>query len=419
MSILISALLLSTVAVAPVQPALPVAELQAFTEAMARIKANYVEDVDDKKLLEGAIAGMMATLDPHSSFLTGESLQQLNESAQGVYTGVGIEVLPIEDEFRVISAIDDTPAQKAGVKSGDIILKVGDEFTKGWKFEQLIKKLRGEPGTIVAVQFAREGVDKPFVLNLTRAHIQTKSVRYEIKEAGIGYLRLSQFQVDSANEMLAAINAMETELGHPLSGLIFDLRSNPGGVLRAAIDIADAFLVDGVLVSTKGRMTGSVSEARATPEQILANVPIVVLINSGSASASEIVAGALQDQRRAIIVGERSFGKGSVQTVQRLNNDSAIKLTTARYYTPSGRSIQAHGIDPDVVVEEGKWVADNRTSRREQDLPRILANVNSDNKDLERNNMEQSMEVRGPGSDDAPLVTAMNLLRGFAALQKH
>jgi len=419
MSLLISALLLSTVAVTPVQPALPVAELQAFTEAMARIKANYVEDVDDKKLLEGAIAGMMATLDPHSSFLTGESLQQLNESAQGVYTGVGIEVLPIEDEFRVISAIDDTPAQKAGVKSGDIILKVGNEFTKGWKFEQLIKKLRGEPGTIVAVQLAREGVDQPFVLNLMRAHIQTKSVRYEIKEAGIGYLRLSQFQVDSANEMYAAINAMETELGHPLSGLIFDLRSNPGGVLRAAIDIADAFLVDGVLVSTKGRMTGSVSEARATPDQILANVPIVVLINSGSASASEIVAGALQDQRRAIIVGERSFGKGSVQTVQRLNNDSAIKLTTARYYTPSGRSIQAHGIDPDVVIEEGKWVADTRASRREQDLPRILANVNSENKDPERNTMEQSIEVRGPRNDDAPLVTAMNLLRGFAALQKH
>ena len=418
MSMLLSALLLSTVAVAPAQPALPIAELQAFTEAMARIKANYVEDVDDKKLLEGAIAGMMATLDPHSNFLSGDNLQQLNESAQGIYTGVGIEVLPIDDEFRVISAIDDTPAQKAGVKSGDVILKVGDESTKGWKFEQLIKKLRGEPGTKVAVQLARDGVDEPFVLNLTRAHIQTKSVRYEIKEAGIGYLRLSQFQVDSANEMFVAIKAMETELGHPLSGLIFDLRSNPGGVLRAAIDIADAFLVDGVLVSTKGRMAGSISEARATPEQILANVPMVVLINAGSASASEIVAGALQDQRRAIIVGERSFGKGSVQTVQRLNNDSAIKLTTARYFTPSGRSIQAHGIDPDVVVEDGKWVADTRPNRREQDLPRTLSNLNASPSGA-ITNTDDSIEVSATKTDDAQLTTAMNLLRGFAVLQKH
>lgn len=408
MSVAVSLMLYATVAAAPAE-SLPLDELQALTDAMARIKATYVEEVDDKTLLEGAIAGMLATLDPHSAYLSGKSLQQLSETSQGTYGGVGMEVLPIEGEFRVVTAMDNTPAQRAGVQSGDTILKINDEWVKGWKFERVIESLRGEPGTSVAVQFNRDGMTAPLDVMLTRATIETKSVRYELMHNGVGYLRVSQFQLDSAEEMLRAISKLETEHGKPLNGFVLDLRNNPGGVLRSAVDMSDAFLTEGVLVSTRGRMSGSISEARADPDEILAGVPIVVLINEGSASASEIVAGALQDHGRAVVVGARSFGKGSVQTVQRLNADSAIKLTTARYYTPHGRSIQAHGIDPDVVVPSGKWVADKGTRLREADLPRSLKNA------------ESAAITVNPDSElweDAQLATAINLLHGLAALQK-
>lgn len=410
MSVVLPLMLYATVAAAPTNE-LPLEELQALTDAMARIKATYVEDVDDKKLLEGAITGMLATLDPHSSYLSGKTLQRLSESSHGSYGGVGMEVLPVEGEFRVVTPMDDSPAKRAGVLSGDVIVRINGESVHGWKFEKVIESLRGEPGSTVTVQFEREGVAAPIDLKLTRAEIQTKSVRHELMDNGVGYLRVSQFQVDSADEMLRSIAALEQEFGKSLRGLVLDLRNNPGGVLRAAIDMSDAFLTEGVLVSTKGRMAGTVSEARADPEQIMAGVPIVVLINEGSASASEIVAGALQDHGRAVIVGARSFGKGSVQTVQRLNADSAIKLTTARYYTPNGRSIQAKGIMPDVLVPSGKWVADEQPTRREADLPRSLQNTDSE--DI----------VVSPSADDSiwqdtQLATAINLLHGLAALQK-
>ncbi|NQD36201.1 S41 family peptidase [Permianibacter sp. IMCC34836] len=402
---------------APDNATLPLTELQALTDALARIKANYVEPVDDKQLLEGAIAGMLATLDPHSSYLPGKDLQRLTEMTRGEYSGVGLEVAPENGQFRVITAMDDSPAQKAGVRSGDLLLRIDSELTRGLKMEDIVNRLRGDAGSKVTVQLAREGSAQPIELVLVRDNIQTASVRQELLDNGIGYLRLSQFQQDSGIEVINALQKLKTSNKGALRGLIFDLRNNPGGVLGAAAAVADAFLTDGVIVSTKGRVSGSNSELRARPDDLLDGAPMVVLINNGSASAAEIVAGALQDNHRAILVGSRSFGKGSVQTVQKISGDGAIKLTTARYYTPSGRSIQASGIEPDVPVAAGKLVADApRPSVREADLPHALRNQQADG------NAATTVAVTSVNgrdiAEDIQLATAINLLRGLAVLQK-
>lgn len=418
------ALLLSASAYAsPTTPAstgqsLPLTELQALTDALARIKASYVEPVDDKQLLEGAIAGMLATLDPHSTYLNGKDLNRLTESTRGEYGGVGLEVSPENGVFRVITAMDDSPAQRAGIRTGDLLLRIDSELTRGLKMEDVVSRLRGNPGSTVAVQLGRDGSAQPIDLTLTRDTIQTASLRYEMLDNGIAYMRLAQFQQDSGNEVIAALQKLKTENGGGLRGLVLDLRNNPGGVVGAAAAIADAFLTDGVIVSTKGRSFGSDSEMRARPDDLLEGAPLVVLINNGSASASEIVAGALQDHHRAILVGSRSFGKGSVQTVQKISGDGAIKLTTARYYTPSGRSIQGAGIDPDVPVNAGKLVLDaSRASIREADLPHALRNSQTDAASVDAS--KRSTTVNGRDiADDMQLATAINLLRGLAVLQK-
>jgi carboxyl-terminal processing protease len=402
-------------AAAPTGQGLPLTELQALTDALARIKANYVEQVDDKQLLEGAIAGMLATLDPHSSYLDGKDLGRLTESTRGEYGGVGLEVAPENGAFRVITAMDDSPAQRAGIRSGDLLLRIDSELTRGLKMEEVVSRLRGNPGSTVAVQLGRDGSVQPIDLTLTRDTIQTASLRYELLDSGVAYMRLAQFQQDSGSEVISALQKLKAQNAAPLRGLVLDLRNNPGGVLGAAAAVADAFLREGVIVSTKGRALGSDSEIRARPDDLLDGAPIVVLINNGSASAAEIVAGALQDHRRAIVVGSRSFGKGSVQTVQKISGDGAIKLTTARYYTPSGRSIQASGIEPDVPVAAGKVVVDAlRISVREADLPHALSNPQ------EAANIEKSItKVNGRElADDTQLATAINLLRGLAVLQK-
>ncbi|HEX4911896.1 MAG TPA: S41 family peptidase [Permianibacter sp.] len=401
--------------VAPVENRLPLTELQALTDALARIKASYVEPVDDKQLLEGAIAGMLATLDPHSSFLNGKDLTRLTESTRGEYGGVGLEVSPENGSFRVVTAMDDSPAQRAGIRTGDLLLRINNELTRGLKFEDVVSRLRGAPGSKVSVQLGREGEGKPLDIELVRDTIQTASVRHELLDSGIAYVRIAQFQQDTGNEVLATLDKLKAANGGALRGLILDMRNNPGGVVAAAAAVADAFLTEGVIVSTKGRSPGSDTELKARADDRLHGAPIVVLINQGSASAAEIVAGALQDHQRAILVGSRSFGKGSVQTVHKLSGEAAIKLTTARYYTPSGRSIQAAGIEPDVPVGAGKFVADApRASVREADLPHALGRTKEPV-------AEKSLASKVNGrdiADDIQLATAIHLLRGLAVLQK-
>lgn len=398
----------------PAENRLPLAELQALTDALARIKASYVEPVDDKQLLEGAIAGMLATLDPHSSFLNGKDLNRLTESTRGEYGGVGLEVSPENGSFRVVTAMDDSPAQRAGIRTGDLLLRINNELTRGLKFEEVVSRLRGAPGSKVSVQLGREGESKPLDIELVRDIIQTASVRHELLDSGIGYVRIAQFQQDTGTEVIGTLDKLKAANGGALRGLILDMRNNPGGVVAAAAAVADAFLTEGVIVSTKGRSPGSDTELKARADDRLHGAPIVVLINQGSASAAEIVAGALQDHQRAILVGSRSFGKGSVQTVHKLSGEAAIKLTTARYYTPSGRSIQAAGIEPDVPVGAGKFVADApRAGVREADLPHALGRT------AQTSEKALASKVNGRDiADDIQLATAIHLLRGLAVLQK-
>ena len=398
----------------PAENRLPLAELQALTDALARIKASYVEPVDDKQLLEGAIAGMLATLDPHSSFLNGKDLNRLTESTRGEYGGVGLEVSPENVSFRVVTAMDDSPAQRAGIRTGDLLLRINNELTRGLKFEEVVSRLRGAPGSKVSVQLGREGESKPLDIELVRDIIQTASVRHELLDSGIGYVRITQFQQDTGTEVIGTLDKLKAANGGALRGLILDMRNNPGGVVAAAAAVADAFLTEGVIVSTKGRSPGSDTELKARADDRLHGAPIVVLINQGSASAAEIVAGALQDHQRAILVGSRSFGKGSVQTVHKLSGEAAIKLTTARYYTPSGRSIQAAGIEPDVPVGAGKFVADApRAGVREADLPHALGRT------AQTSEKTLASKVNGRDiADDIQLATAIHLLRGLAVLQK-
>ncbi|HEB78509.1 MAG TPA: S41 family peptidase [Methylothermaceae bacterium] len=327
---------------------IPFTELRTFTEVFSRIESDYVEPVSDKKLLENAIRGMLSGLDPHSAYLNPEEYKELRIGTTGQFGGLGIEVGMENGFIKVIAPIDDTPAQRAGIKAGDLIIRLDDKPVKGMTLREAVKIMRGPPGTSITLTIVREGVDKPLKITITRAIIKIKSVKHRMLEPGYGYLRITSFQSRTGEQLHKAINQMKKE--GPLKGLILDLRNNPGGVLNAAVAVSDAFLDQGKIVYTDGRIEEAKMEFKATPGDIIENVPMVVLINAGSASASEIVAGALQDHRRAIVMGQKSFGKGSVQTILPLSNGGAIKLTTARYYTPSGRSIQAEGIVPDIVL---------------------------------------------------------------------
>jgi len=336
---------------APSTFTLPVDELRTFTEVFAKIKNDYVEAVDDKTLLENAIRGMLSGLDPHSTYLDPDGYKELQVGTTGRFGGLGIEV-GMEDGFvKVISPIDDTPAKRAGMMPGDLIVRLDDTPVKGLTLSDAVKIMRGKPGSDIILTVVREGADKPLKITITRDIIRVKSVKARMLDDNFGYLRITSFQSKTGETLLEEVEKLKKGSKEGLKGLILDLRNNPGGVLSAAVEVSDAFLTKGLIVYTEGRDSESRLKFSATPNDVLEKSPIVVLVNGGSASASEIVAGALQDHSRAIIMGNKTFGKGSVQTILPMNSNAALKLTTARYYTPSGRSIQAEGIVPHIELE--------------------------------------------------------------------
>ncbi|MCY1523027.1 Carboxy-terminal processing protease CtpB [compost metagenome] len=390
---------------------LPLDELRTFAEVLDRVKAAYVEPLDDKTLLENAIKGMLGNLDPHSAYLEPEDFQELQESTSGEFGGLGIEV-GMEDGFvKVVSPIDDTPASKAGIQPGDLIIKLDGQPTKGMSMMDAVDKMRGKPGQKIQLTIVREG-GKPFDLELTRAVIKVKSVKQQILEANYGYLRITQFQVNTGEEVGKALAKLKKDNGgKKLQGLVLDLRNNPGGVLQSAVEVADHFLTKGLIVYTKGRIANSELRFSADPADASEGVPLVVLINGGSASAAEIVAGALQDHKRGVLMGTDSFGKGSVQTVLPLSNDRALKLTTALYYTPNGRSIQAQGIVPDIEVARAKITREQDGEiYKEADLVGHLGNGNGG---ADKPSAKKAKSEPRPQDDDYQLSQALNLLKGL------
>ncbi len=414
--------LLSTPTLAVPNPAdtaatqtLPLNDLRTFAEVLERIKTAYVEPIDDKTLFENAIKGMLSNLDPHSSYLDPEDFRQLQESTSGEFGGLGIEVGLDDGVLQVIAPIDDTPASEAGLEAQDLIIKIDDQPTKGQSLMEAVEKMRGKPGTSIRLTIVRDG-RKPFDVTLKRAVIKSRSVKGQLLEDDYGLIRVSQFQVNTGSEVAKALGALKKDnKGKPLQGLILDLRNNPGGVLQAAVEVTDQFISDGLIVYTKGRLANAELRFSATAENISGDVPLVVLINGGSASASEIVAGALQDHKRAVLMGTDSFGKGSVQTVLPLNNDRALKLTTALYYTPKGRSIQAQGIVPDIVVERAKISQEDSTlGVKEADLAGHLGNGNGGPDKRSKANKEQKPRLQ---DEDYQVNQAMNLLKGMNVLK--
>lgn len=412
---------------------IPFEGLKTFSEVYGRIKQDYVEPVKDDKLLEDAIRGMLNGLDPHSAYLDKEQYDELKVGTTGQFGGLGIEVGMENGFVKVISPIDDTPAQKAGVKAGDLIIRLDDKPVKGMSLNDAVKIMRGEPGSPIVLTIVREGAEQPIKLKLVRDIIKVKSVKSRLLEDGYGYVRLSSFQAKTGESMIEAIEEMQKK--GKLKGLVIDLRNNPGGVLNAAVSVSDAFLEDGLVVYTDGRVEDAKMKFNASAGDLLEGAPIVVLINAGSASASEIVAGALQDHKRAIIMGEKTFGKGSVQTILPTSSGGAVKLTTARYYTPSGRSIQAEGITPDVPISKVKLEAAQQSEfgpLKEADLTNHLENpkagdkkpapapapadkLNPSDKDSEKTQDEKEEAL---ALQDFPLNEALNLLKGINIMQK-
>ncbi|MCG5499691.1 S41 family peptidase [Ectothiorhodospira lacustris] len=395
--------------------ALPLEDLRAFTDVYMRIKRNYVEEVEDSKLLENAIRGMLSGLDPHSSYLTPSEFSELQIGTSGEFGGLGLEV-GMEDGFvKIISPIDDTPASRAGIQAGDLIIRLDDNPVKGMTLNEAVNKMRGPRGSKITLTVVREGVDRPFEVTLTRDTIRVRSVRSEMLEPGFGYLRITTFQSKTAQNLVEEIRKLQRDSGG-LKGLVLDLRNNPGGVLNGAVGVSDAFLTEGLIVYTEGRVSDAQFRYTASPGDVLKGAPLVVLVNQGSASASEIVAGALQDHQRGIIMGTPTFGKGSVQTILPLNQGKALKLTTARYYTPAGRSIQAEGIEPDIKLEpvtvaraetpDVRPITESQLNRHLQG--REGATETSTTDDDEKEPLAQR---------DFQLYEALNLLKGLDILQ--
>ncbi|GKW50829.1 S41 family peptidase [Halomonas sp. NCCP-2165] len=386
---------------------LPLDEIQTFAEVFERIKRAYVEEVDDATLLRNAMRGMLGELDPHSGYLDEEAFDSLQESTQGEFGGIGIEVGLENGQLTVIAPIDDTPAARAGLQPRDAILRIEETATEGLSLQEAVNLMRGEPGTDLELTLLRRGEETPRTIILSREIIRTESVRSDLLEPGYGYLRISQFQSRTGEQLEEALSELEAE--GPLDGLVLDLRNNPGGVLQAAVAVADAFLEEGLIVYTEGRLPNSELRFNATPRQHAAEVPLVVLINGGSASAAEIVAGALQDQRRAVVMGTESFGKGSVQQIMPLGNGEGLKLTTALYYTPSGRSIQALGISPDVTVARGRLeLAEGSRQLREADLEGHLGR---------RGEARERSEAMSEWlQEDYQLAEALNLLKALKVI---
>jgi len=389
----------------------PYEELKLFAEIFGRIKQDYVEPVSDEVLLGYAVRGMLDGLDPHSSYLDEEDFKDIQEGTSGEFGGVGLEVGMEDGWLKVVAPIDETPAAAAGIRSGDVIVRIDDKTIKGLTLQEAVNAMRGEPGTRIKLTVNREGEEKPLEFTLERAVIKTNSVRQRLLEPGFGYLRIAQFQSHTAEDMVKAVGKLRKE-GGSLRGLVLDLRNNPGGVLNGAVAVSDAFLESGEIVSTKGRTADSESSYRAGPDDILDGAPMVVLVNGGSASASEIVAGALQDHRRALIVGRTTFGKGSVQTIVPVRDKVAVKLTTARYYTPGGRSIQAEGIVPDVILRAVELKTKEREGHgvREADLARRLDNTDTGQNGKETDKPQANGDLL---EQDYELYEALNLLKAL------
>jgi carboxyl-terminal processing protease len=423
-------------------PQLPLDDLRVFAEVFSKVKTDYVEPVEDKKLINEALTGMLAGLDPHSTFMDADGYKDLQAGTQGEFGGLGIEVAMEEGLVKVVTPIEDSPAYKAGIKSGDLISKLDDMQVRGITLNDAVKKMRGKPDTPIVLTILRKGEEKPLVFTLNRAVIKSQSVKNKYIEKDYAYVRVTQFQEHTGEDLAKALIALQTQNKGPFKGLVLDMRNNPGGLLDAAVGVSAAFLPkNDLVVYTEGRVLDSKMKLNATPldyarrgkGDYLKDVPsdykktpIVVLINEGSASASEIVAGALQDHKRATIMGIQSFGKGSVQTILPMNNGSAIKLTTARYFTPNGRSIQAKGIVPDVNVEDG---FDHSNAIHEADLGKHLSNPKdaAANKPVEpkdeakaeavrKANEKKFAEQKGPiepaSAEDFQFQQAMNFLKG-------
>ena len=368
-------------------PTIPLEQIKKFSEVYSRVKRSYVEEVDDKKLISGAISGMLSSLDPHSAYLDEDAFTELRVGTSGEFGGLGIEVGMENGFVKVISPIDDTPAYKAGLKAGDLIIRLDDKPVKGLTLSDAVKLMRGKPGEPIELMVVREGKDKPFKVKIVRAIIKIKSVKQRMLEPGFGYVRISSFQSKTTQGVIDGLAKLKKENKGQLKGIILDLRNNPGGVLNGAVGVSDVFLDNsGKIVYTEGRVADALMRYDANPGDKLEGAPMVVLVNQGSASASEIVSGALQDHKRALIVGQKTFGKGSVQTVLPLDSKTAVKITTARYFTPSGNSIQAKGIIPDIVIKPLRLKDDKRDEDdsfiplSEADLTGHLSNPKEDKK---------------------------------------
>ncbi len=403
---------------------LPLEALKAFTDVYHRITTDYVEKPDEKKLLEDAIRGMLSGLDPHSNFLNTEEFTELKVGTTGQFGGLGIEVGMENGFVKVISPIDDTPAKKAGVLAGDLIVRLNKKPVKGMTLSDAVKIMRGKPNTDILLTIIRDGEEKPLKITITREIIKVKSVKSKILDKEYGYVRITSFQSRTTQDLLSAIDALKEKNDNKLAGLILDLRNNPGGVLSAAIGVSDAFITDGLIVYTEGRIKNSSYKYTATPSDSINGAPLIILVNGGSASASEIVAGAIQDHKRGIIMGTKTFGKGSVQTIQELGNGGAVKLTTARYFTPSGRSIQALGITPDITQSTTKINSakkERKNGLKEKDLSRHLSNPSEKQADKEKLKSDVKNEKLDADKKDElslaetdfQLFEALNLLKGL------
>jgi carboxyl-terminal processing protease len=372
-------------------------QLNLFGDVLERVRRDYVEPVEEKTLIENAINGMLSALDPHSSYMNPKTYKDMQVQTKGEFGGLGIEVTMENGLVKVVSPIDDTPAAKAGLQAGDLIYMLDGEPVQGLTLQEAVEKMRGKVGTTIKIGVRRAGKD-PFDVSLTREIIKVRSVRYRLEAGDIGYIRVTSFTEQTTTGVLDAVEKLKKEAGGKLKGYILDLRNNPGGLLDQAIALSDAFLDKGEIVSVKARKSEDIQRWNAKPGDVAGGLPIVVLMNGGSASASEIVAGALQDHKRAIILGTRSFGKGSVQTIMQVTGGGAIRLTTALYFTPSGRSIQKEGIKPDIEVEPAK--IENITARagfREENLRRSITNPNAPGKPSEAKPGEAKPTETKPG----------------------
>lgn len=410
---------LTTGAQANSETRLPIDEVRLMSQVLERIKQSYVEEVTDEELIEAAIEGMLRGLDPHSDYLTPDDFADLRESTSGEFGGLGIEITLDETGFvRVVSPIDDTPAFKAGMQSGDLITQIDDAPVKGMTISDAVNLMRGEPGTDIELTILREGESGPLTVDITRDIIKITSIRHRMLEPDFGYIRISAFQERTGNDFEDAIKELNAETENGLKGLVLDLRNNPGGVLQASVAVVDALIDEGLIVYTEGRISNSDSRFVAHSDDPSNGVNLVVLINGGSASASEIVAGAIQDHKRGLILGTRSFGKGSVQTILPLSQDHALKLTTARYFTPSGRSIQAQGIEPDIIVKQGSLTQNqNDPFFKEADLAGALDNPNGDADEDAETTAEDTQQAEAQlAEDDYQLYQALTVLKGISIL---